>query len=93
MGGGVIKKRMALAGRGKSSGARTIIAYRRGTSVFFVYGFAKNERDSIDSTELGAFRLLSENLTRLSAAQLAAACLAGELIEVQDNEQNSQNPA
>lgn len=91
LGGGVIKKRMALAGRGKSGGARTIVAYRHGKHVFFVYGFAKNERDNIDRKELEAFRLLAGHLLGLAAAELATACRAGELIEVNDNEQNPQD--
>lgn len=88
LGGGVVKKRIALAGRGKSGGARTIVAYRSGTHVFFVYGFAKNERDNIDKKELEAFRLLSDNLLRLNAMQLQKACTAGELIEVTHDEQD-----
>jgi hypothetical protein len=43
MGGFVYKKRIALPGRGKRGGARTLIAYRRGQAVFFMYGFPKNE--------------------------------------------------
>ena len=36
-GGGLYKKRMALAGRGKRGGARTIVAYNKGDVFFFVY--------------------------------------------------------
>ena len=64
LGGGVIKKRMALAGRGKRGGARSIVAYHRGTHVFFVYGFAKNERSNIEPAELDTFRLLAANPVR-----------------------------
>ena len=45
MGGGVIKQRIARPGQGKSKGYRTIIFFRRGVKAFFVYGFAKNQRD------------------------------------------------
>lgn len=54
LGGHVVKKRVALPGRGKSGGARTLLAYRLGDRAFFVYGFAKNERDNIDDKELKA---------------------------------------
>ncbi|MDD3248816.1 MAG: type II toxin-antitoxin system RelE/ParE family toxin [Smithellaceae bacterium] len=35
------------SGQGKSKGYRTIILLRKGFRAFFVYGFAKNERDNI----------------------------------------------
>jgi len=49
LGGNLYKKRVALAGRGKSGGARTLIAYRAGNDAYFLYGFAKSQRDNIDS--------------------------------------------
>lgn len=42
LGGHVYKKRVALAGRGKSGGARTVLAYQVNEKAFFIYGFAKN---------------------------------------------------
>ena len=91
LGGGVIKKRIALAGRGKSGGARTIIVHHSGTHLFFVYGFAKNERSNIDPGELDAFKLLSRELLGYTAQQLELACSATELIEVHHDEQDSRN--
>lgn len=44
LGGYVFKKRVALPGRGRRGGARTLVAYRRGSSTFFIYGYPKNER-------------------------------------------------
>lgn len=41
LGGHVVKKRVALAGRGKSGGVRTLLAYKVGNKAFFVYGFTK----------------------------------------------------
>lgn len=35
LGGGVVKKRIGMAGRGKSGGARTLIATNRGNKWFF----------------------------------------------------------
>lgn len=49
LGGQVVKKRVSLAGGGKRGGARMLLAYRLGDRAFFVYGFAKNERDNIDA--------------------------------------------
>lgn len=44
LGGHVVKKRVGIGGRGKSGGARTIIAYQISDKAIFVYGFAKNAR-------------------------------------------------
>ena len=52
LGGGLVKQRLARTGEGKSGGFRTIIAYKSGNSAFFIYGFAKNERDNIDAKDL-----------------------------------------
>lgn len=85
LGGYVYKKRIALPGRGKRGGARSLIAYRSGHVMFFIYGFPKNERDNIESDELKALRLLARELLGYSEQSLAKAIEAGELIEVSDN--------
>ena len=47
MGGSVVKKRIALPGRGKSGSARTLIATNKGNRWFFLSGFEKNERANV----------------------------------------------
>jgi hypothetical protein len=59
LGGGVIKLRLARKGQGKSGGFRSIVLFRRGERAFFVYGFAKSDRDNIRRDELKAFRKLA----------------------------------
>lgn len=56
LGGGVVKQRVAREGQGKSGGYRTMLLFRQGERAIFAYGFAKNDRDNIDRTELAAFR-------------------------------------
>lgn len=85
LGGYVYKKRVALPGRGKRGGARTLIAFRRGASAFFIYGYPKNERANIRDEELRALRLLAGELLGYSAHELAKAVESGELIEVTEN--------
>lgn len=51
LGGGVVKKRVGLAGRGKRGGARTLVATNKGSRWFFVFGFEKNDRANIDDDE------------------------------------------
>ncbi len=41
LGGSIVKKRVALPGRGKSGSARTLIATNKGSRWFFVFGFEK----------------------------------------------------
>lgn len=85
LGGYVYKKRIALPGRGKRGGARTLLAYRSGHVMFFMYGFPKNERANIDSDELKALRLLARELLSYSEQGLAKAIEAGELVEVNND--------
>jgi hypothetical protein len=44
LGGGIVKKRVALPGRGKRSGARTLVVTNKGKRWFFVFGCEKNDR-------------------------------------------------
>ena len=41
-GSGILKKRVASKGRGKSGSVRTIVVYKHGSHCFFVCGFEKN---------------------------------------------------
>ena len=47
LGGGVVKKRVARAGGGKSGGYRTLLAANLRDRWVFLYGLAKNERDNV----------------------------------------------
>jgi hypothetical protein len=89
LGGQVFKKRIGLNGRGKRGGARTLIAFRAGDRAVFLYGFAKNERDNINPTELKALRLLAKQLFGYTDVALGKALHSKELIEVTCEEQNS----
>lgn len=82
LGGHVYKKRVGLHGRGKRGGVRTLIAFRLEEKAFFLYGFAKNARENIDTKELKALRLLAGQLLGYDHAALIQAIRAGELIEV-----------
>ncbi len=82
LGGYVVKKRLALRGRGKSSGARTIVATKFGVRWFFLFGFDKNERSNIDSDELKSLQQLALTLLSFDTTQLATALSDGQLIEL-----------
>jgi len=82
LGGGVVKKRVAIAGRGKSSGARTLVATNYKHRWFFVFGFEKNVRANISDNELEALQNIASDLLSLGAPQLDAAVAHGKLLEI-----------
>ncbi len=82
LGGQVFKKRVALQGRGKRAGARTLVATRLGTRWIYLYGFQKNERDNIHAEELKALQQLAQIFLDLNAHDIDAEVLAGDLIDL-----------
>jgi hypothetical protein len=82
LGGGVVKKRVALDGRGKSGGARTLIATNKGSRWFFVFGFEKNERANISDDELAALKETAEILLARTTSQLEVALADASLLEI-----------
>ena len=85
LGGHVVKKRVALIGRGKSGGAKTIVATRLSDRWFFLFGFSKNERANIDKDELKVLQEMAQDLLGFNDQQLADAIFAGEMTEVFDD--------
>lgn len=82
LGGGVVKKRVGLAGRGKRGGARTLVATNEGNRWFFVYGFEKNDRANISDDELDALQDIARELLSRTVGQLDAAIEDGSLQEI-----------
>lgn len=93
LGGHVYKKRVPIPGRGKRGGARTLIGTNLGDRWFFLFGFEKNERDSLDSRELAALQKTAAALLLLTARKLEEAVAAGELMEIchEDQEEPSSH--
>jgi hypothetical protein len=91
LGGGLIKQRIARPGSGRSGGYRTIIAYRSGSRAVFLYGFAKNERDNIDSDELVELRKVGANWLNAANETLASALEDGALKEVTDDQKENDS--
>ena len=69
-GGGLLKKRVANKGRGKSSSTRTIVALKKGKNCFFIYGFEKNEKSNISLNEEKAFKIIAKSLLNYSDLEL-----------------------
>jgi len=82
LGAGVVKKRVALLGRGKSGGVRTIVATKLDGRWFFMYGYEKNVMDSIGAKALRALQGEAADLLTLDADGLVLAVQAGEIQEI-----------
>ncbi|MDO8956581.1 MAG: type II toxin-antitoxin system RelE/ParE family toxin [Deltaproteobacteria bacterium] len=83
LGGGILKKRIALPGRGKRGSIRTLLATNRNDRWFFVFGFEKNKRANISDNELESLKKLAKHLLGLTAAQITTAIEEGALMEVE----------
>jgi len=82
LGGGLVKQRVARAGKGRSGGYRTIIAYRRAVRAVFLYGFAKSKRENIGPDELQTAREIAAIWLSADARKIALGLEEGELEEV-----------
>jgi len=91
LGGGLIKKRVARTGQGKSGGFRTLVATNRGDRWIFVFGFSKSDRVNINKQEEEALKKLSNHLLALSVEDLAMAQSNDELTEVSCDEEISNS--
>jgi hypothetical protein len=82
LGGGLIKQRVPRRGEGRSGGYRTLMAYRVGTLVVFLYAFAKSERDNIEADELAHWRREAQTWATMDNAGMATMIAIREIIEV-----------
>lgn len=82
LGGGLVKKRVALRGQGKRSGSRTILATNKRNKWIFIFGFEKNERGNISAKELEALQSLAKDLLGLNELKFQIYVESGRLIEV-----------
>ncbi|MCB0318866.1 MAG: type II toxin-antitoxin system RelE/ParE family toxin [Bdellovibrionales bacterium] len=82
LGGGIVKKRIPALGRGKSGGARTILAFKTNMNVFFIYGFMKNELENIDKLELQYLKKYADYLFSLNELDLIKLIDLDSVLEV-----------
>ncbi|RDI41106.1 type II toxin-antitoxin system RelE/ParE family toxin [Aquicella lusitana] len=82
LGGHIYKKRIALPGRGKRGGSRSILAYQAKEKAFFIFGFAKNEKATISDEELKIAKVFAKELLQYSNEQLNKLIKDGKLYEV-----------
>ncbi|MCC7341392.1 MAG: type II toxin-antitoxin system RelE/ParE family toxin [Bryobacterales bacterium] len=84
LGGGLIKKRIARQGEGKSGGYRTIVLFRKGDYAIYLHGFAKGEQDNLPTRDLQILKKAASVLKALSAEEMAKYVNDGILLEVKD---------
>ncbi len=82
LGSNLFKQRVSLPGRGKSGSTRTLLATRFAGTLYFLFGFEKNDRDNITRRELSIYQTLANTLVALGHEQIEAALKANELMEV-----------
>jgi hypothetical protein len=82
LGGGLLKKRIARPGAGKSGGYRTLLASNRRDRWIFLFGFGKNELENIDNDDEWDYRKLAGIYLGASEHDIARLIDEGELQEV-----------
>ena len=82
LGGDVYKIRVSRPGEGKSGGYRIIVFFRSEDKTFFVYGFAKSDRDNIDQKEKSDYKELAKKYLNLSDEMIDRAVKSGKFIEI-----------
>lgn len=90
--GQLYKKRIKMEGGGKSGGYRVIIAARIGINYFFMYGFKKNEKSTLNAKEEKIFKEMAEQYLLYTEKELIA-LVDNKMFEIvqigEDNEQNN----
>jgi hypothetical protein len=81
-GGHLYKKRIAIHGKGKSGGYRTIIGAKLGKSYFFLFMFAKGNKGSLDHKEEKAFKDLAKLIVSFSDEKISSMLLDGSLLKI-----------
>jgi hypothetical protein len=82
LGGGLYKKRIARAGKGKRSGYRVLLTFKAENRTIFIDGFAKNETENVNEKTQRSFQNLGQYYISANDVQLNHAIKIGELIEV-----------
>lgn len=85
LGYGCVKKRIPISGRGKSGGARTIVAVNTNGRWFFMYIYQKNQMDNITQDQQDTFRKFAKVYSKLTEDEIKKALKNGMILEVKEN--------
>ncbi|MCI5065388.1 type II toxin-antitoxin system RelE/ParE family toxin [bacterium] len=73
---------MVVSGRGESGGARTMVAFKTDSHMFFLFGFLKSEMENVGKKEVKAFKTYPNALFQLRDEQIELLVKNGDLSEV-----------
>lgn len=82
LGGYVIKQRIARRGQGSSGGYRAIIIMQQKDRYFFIFGYAKSEKENISAIELREFKKLAALMISISESNVKELLKNRSLVEV-----------
>ena len=92
LGGNLFKKRVALPGRGKRGGARTILVHCKSpVRMFFLYGFPKNVKDNLSDVELLALKRLEKEYSKFRDEQIKTLIDSAELQEIENGDAEEED--
>lgn len=84
LGHGLIKQRIARAGKGRSSGYRVVIVYRMDDRAIFLFGFAKSEQADLSPREFAALRDAAADYLRMNDTELDVLVAEKRCTELKD---------
>lgn len=90
LGGGIVERRVARPGQGRSGGFRTLTAYRSSTRAVFIHGFAKSDLDNIDDAEAADLRKAARTYMALTDQDLDRAVAEKRLLEIECDDEALQ---
>jgi hypothetical protein len=82
LGGDVYKMRVARPGGSKAGGYRVIVFFRSEERTFFVYGYAKSQKDNIDQKELRIFKNDAKDQLAMTEERIDAMVKNKDLTEI-----------
>jgi hypothetical protein len=89
LGSGIIKQRVARQGEGKSGGSRAYIVIRRHNRAVYVFGFEKKDQANIKPDEWEPLKKLAKEILSYSEADIAKNVRTGELIKLDEVEEEN----
>lgn len=84
LGSNLLKIRIARKGQGRSSGYRTLVAFKKGKIAVSLFGFAKRDKDNIENNELASLKEISNGWVKADNTLINLALSQGLLKEVHD---------
>ncbi len=88
LGGGVCKKRVALAGQGKSGSTRTLVAKQNAYAIIFLAGREKSDPgNDFSINEVNTAKIVAKGLEKADGERLTDLAGNGSLVEICDSKE------